>query len=154
MHGNRGKTAKWAASNLAHLLPMREGLPIRPEDSALGWREIKFPSYGSARLHVLRAKTDRPTQRPVLSLGPAAVEAPLAIRPHKRRSLARVPGPPCCPSVRFPVGSRRERRWQAWVMTSAPTELEPGCPTAQTRPSGAAGIHDRCKAEETPENRR
>ena len=72
MYGNRGKNAKRAASDLAHLMLMPDGLPLRSEDSVLRWREIKFHSYGSARLHVLRAKTDRPTERSVLSLGPAA----------------------------------------------------------------------------------
>ena len=59
MHGNRGKNAQRAALYLAHLMLMRDGLPLLSEDSVLRWREIKFYSYGSVRLHVLRVKTDR-----------------------------------------------------------------------------------------------
>ena len=158
MHGSRGKADKRAASNLAHLLLLRDGSPLRSEDSVLRWREIKFHAYGSVRLPVLRAKTDRPSQSPVLSLDPTAVEAPLDIRTHKGWSFCRRRWQ-CRSSDRFPVGSRRERSWQALVMTSTPTELEPGCPQGPNRARSelldSLDLSPRdTKAVAIPENRR
>ena len=72
-----------ALVDLALLQAMREGLLRRSEASALRWGDVEFHADGSGRLHVVRSKTDQAAEGAVLYLGPAAVEAMLAIRPQE-----------------------------------------------------------------------
>ena len=72
-----------AAVDVALLEVMRDGLLRGSEASALRWGELEFHADGSGRLHVLRSKTDQTAEGAVLYLGPAAVEALLAIRPQE-----------------------------------------------------------------------
>ena len=59
---------------------MRDGLLRGSEASALRWGELEFHADGSGRLHVARSNTDQTAEGAVLYLGPAAIEALLAIR--------------------------------------------------------------------------
>ena len=77
------QAAKRAAVDLALLEVMRDGLLRRSEASALRWGGLEFHADGSGRLHVLRSKTDQAAEGVVPYLGPAAVEALLAIRPQE-----------------------------------------------------------------------
>ena len=72
-----------AAVDLALLQVMRDGLLRRSEAAALRWGDVEVHEDGSGRLHVLRSKTDQTGEGSVLYLGPAAVEALLAIRPQE-----------------------------------------------------------------------
>ena len=72
-----------AAVDLALLEVMRDGLLRGSEASALRWGDLEFHADGSGRLHVLRSKTDQTAEGIVLYLGPAAVDALLAIRPNE-----------------------------------------------------------------------
>ena len=72
-----------ALMDLALLQVMRDGLLRRSEASALRWGDVEFHADGSGRLHVARSKTDQTAEGAVLYLGPAAVEALLAIRPQE-----------------------------------------------------------------------
>ena len=77
------QAAMRAAVDLALLEVMRDG-PLRgSEASALRWGDLKFHTDGSGRLHVLRSKTDQTAEGTVLYLGPAAVDALLAIRSNE-----------------------------------------------------------------------
>ena len=77
------KAAMRAAVDLALLEVMRDGLLRGSEAAALRWGDIEFHADGSGRLHVLRSKTDQTAEGTVLYLGPAAVDALLAIRPNE-----------------------------------------------------------------------
>ena len=77
------QAARRAAVDLAILQVMRDGLLRRSEASALRWGDVEFHADGSGRLHVVRSKTDQAAEGAVLYLGPAAVEALLAIRPQE-----------------------------------------------------------------------
>ena len=72
-----------AAVDVALLEVMRDGLLRGSEASALRWGDLEFHTDGSGRLHVLRSKTDQTAEGAVLYLGPAAVDALLAIRPQE-----------------------------------------------------------------------
>ena len=76
------KAAMRAAVDLALLEVMRDGLLRGSEASALRWGDLEFHTDSSGRLHVLRSKTDQTAEGAVLYLGPAAVDALLAIRPN------------------------------------------------------------------------
>ena len=78
-----GQAASRAAVDLALLEVMRDGLLRRSEASAFRWGDLEFHTDGSGRLHVLRSKTDQMAEGTVLYLGPAAVDALLAIRPQE-----------------------------------------------------------------------
>ena len=69
--------------DLALLEVMRDGLLRLSEASALRWGDLEFHADGSGRLNVLRSKTDQTAEGAVLYLGPAAVNALLAIRPNE-----------------------------------------------------------------------
>ena len=71
------------AVDLALLEVMRDGLLRGSEASVLRWGNLEFHTDGSGRLHVLRSKTDQTAEGTVLYLGPAAVDALLAIRPNE-----------------------------------------------------------------------
>ena len=75
--------ARRALVDLALLQVMRDGLLRRSEASGLRWGDIEVHADGSGRLHVVRSKTDQTAEGAVLYLGPAAVEALLAIRPQE-----------------------------------------------------------------------
>ena len=77
------QAAMRAAVDLALLEVMRDGLLRGSEASALRWGDLEFHADGSGRLHVLRSKTDQTAEGTVLYLGPAAVDALLAIRPNE-----------------------------------------------------------------------
>ena len=72
-----------ALVDLALLQVMRDGLLRRSEAAALRWGGLEVHEDGSGRLHVVRSKTDQAGEGLVLYLGPAAMEALLAIRPQE-----------------------------------------------------------------------
>ena len=72
-----------ALVDLALLQVMRDGLLRVSEASALTWGNIELQEDGSGRLHVARSKTDQTAEGAVLYLGPAGVEALVAIRPEE-----------------------------------------------------------------------
>ena len=72
-----------ALVDLALLQVMRDGLLRRSEAAALRWGDVQVHEDGSGRLHVVRSKTDQTAEGAVLYLGPAALEALLAIRPQE-----------------------------------------------------------------------
>ena len=69
--------------DLALLKVMRNGLRRRSGTAVLRWGKVETCADGSGRQHALRSKTDQVAERSVLYLGPAAVAAPLAIRPQE-----------------------------------------------------------------------
>ena len=77
------EAARRAAVDLALLQVMRDGLLRRSEAAALTWGNVELQEDGSGRLHVARSKTDQSADGVVLYLGPAAVNALLAIRPEE-----------------------------------------------------------------------
>ena len=77
------QAAMRAAVDLALLEVMRDGLLRGSEVSALRWGDLEFHADGSGQLHVLRSKTDQTAEGTVLYLGPADVDALLAIRPNE-----------------------------------------------------------------------
>ena len=77
------EAAKRALVDLALLQVMRDGLLRRSEASALRWGDVELLEDGSGRLHVARSKTDQAAEGAVLYLGPAAIDALLAIRPEE-----------------------------------------------------------------------
>ena len=79
----QSQAAMRATVDLALLEVMRDGLLRLSEASALRWGDLEFHTDGSGRLHVLRSKTDQTAEGTVLYLGPAAVDALLAIRPDE-----------------------------------------------------------------------
>ena len=72
-----------ALVDLALLQVMRDGLLRRSEAAELRWGDLEVHEDGSGRLHVVRSKTDQAGEGSMLYLGPAAVEALLAIRPQE-----------------------------------------------------------------------
>ena len=77
------QAAMRAAVDVALLEVMWDGLLRGSEASALRWGDLEFHTDGSGRLHVLRSKTDQTAEGAGLYLGPAAVDALLAIRPQE-----------------------------------------------------------------------
>ena len=77
------RAAVRALVDLALLQVMRDGLLRRSEAAELRWGDVEVHEDGSGRLHVVRSKTDQAGEGLVLYLGPAAVEALLAIRPQE-----------------------------------------------------------------------
>ena len=76
------QAARRALMDLALLQVMRDGLLRRSEAAALRWGDVEFHADGSGRLTIARSKTDQAAGGATLYLGPAAVEALLAIRPE------------------------------------------------------------------------
>ena len=68
-----------ALVDLALLQVMRDGL-LRRSEAAPRWGAVEVHEDGSGRLYVARSKTDQASEGSVLYLGPAAMEALLAIR--------------------------------------------------------------------------
>ncbi len=62
---------------------MRDGLLRVSEAAALRWGDVELAGDGSGRIRIPESKTDQETEGVVLYLGPAAVEALLAIRPEE-----------------------------------------------------------------------
>ena len=88
---NRGRAVKaenaWAARrrgqvDVALLSVLRDGLLRRSEASALRWGDVEVQVDGSARIHVLRSKTDPEAEGAVLYIGPDAAAALVAIMPE------------------------------------------------------------------------
>ena len=77
------EAAQRAAVDLALLQVMWDGLLRCSEASALTWGNVELHQDGSGRLHVARSKTGQSAEGAVLYLGPAAVDALLAIRPEE-----------------------------------------------------------------------
>ena len=77
------QAAMRSAVDLALLEVMRDGLLRGSEASALRWGDLEFHTDGSGRLHAQRSKTGQTAEGTVLYLGPAAVDALLAIRPEE-----------------------------------------------------------------------
>ena len=76
------QAAERARVDLALLQVMRDGLLRRSEAAALTWGKVELQGDGSGRLHVANSKTGQSAEDVVLYLGPAAVNALLAIRPE------------------------------------------------------------------------
>ena len=77
----------WAARrrgqvDVALLSVLRDGLLRRSEASALRWGDVEVQEDGSARIHVLRSKTDPEAEGAVLYIGPDAAAALVAIMPE------------------------------------------------------------------------
>ena len=79
----KAEAARRALVDLALLQVMRDVLLRRSEASALRWGDVELHKDGSGRIHVTRSKTDQTAEGAVRYLGPAAVEALLAIRPNE-----------------------------------------------------------------------
>ena len=62
---------------------MRDGLLRVSEAAALRWGDVELAGDGSGRIRIPESKTDQEAEGVVLYLGPAAVEALLAIRPEE-----------------------------------------------------------------------
>ena len=62
---------------------MRDGLLRVSEAAALRWRDVELAGDGSGRIRIPESKNDQEAEGVVLYLGPAAVEALLAIRPEE-----------------------------------------------------------------------
>ena len=62
---------------------MRDGLLRVSEAAALRWGDLELAGDGSGRIRIPESKTDQEAEGVVLYLGPAAVEALLAIRPEE-----------------------------------------------------------------------
>ena len=80
---SEAQAAKRALVDLALLEVMRGGLFRRSEAAALRWNDLEFHEDGSGRLHVAGSKAGQTDEGKVRCLGPAAVEALLAIRPEE-----------------------------------------------------------------------
>ena len=62
---------------------MRDGLLRVSEAAALRWGDVELAGDGSGRIRIPESKTDQEAEGVLLYLGPAAVEALLAIRPEE-----------------------------------------------------------------------
>ena len=62
---------------------MRDGLLRVSEAAALRWGDVELAGDGCGRIRIPESKTDQEAEGVVLYLGPAAVEALLAIRPEE-----------------------------------------------------------------------
>ena len=87
-NGRRWREAKETAErralvDLALIQVMRDGLLRQSEAAALRWGDVEVHADGSGRLRVARSKTDQTAEGATLNLGPAAVEALLAIVPEE-----------------------------------------------------------------------
>ena len=77
----------WAARrrgqvDVALLSVLRDGLLRRSEASALRWGDVEVQEDGSARVHVLRSKTDPEAEGAFLYIGSDAASALVAIMPE------------------------------------------------------------------------
>ena len=68
--------------DVALLSVLRDGLLRRSEASALRWGDVEIQADGSARVHVLRSKTDPEAEGAVLYIGPDAAAALVPIIPE------------------------------------------------------------------------
>ena len=85
--GGHTETAEYAQRrglvDIALASVMRDGLLRVSEASALRWGDVELVGDGSGRIRIPESKTDQEAEGVVLYLGPAAVEALLAIRPEE-----------------------------------------------------------------------
>ena len=83
--GGHTETAEYARRrglvDIALAAVMRDGLLRVSEAAALRWGDVELAGDGSGRIRIPESKTDQDAEGAVLYLGPAAVEALLAIRP-------------------------------------------------------------------------
>ena len=68
--------------DVALLSVLRDGLLRRSEALALRWGDVEIQEDGSARIHVLRSKTDPEAEGAVLYISPDAAAALVAIMPE------------------------------------------------------------------------
>ena len=137
------QAARRALMDLALLQVMRDGLLRRSEAAALRWGDVEFHVDGSGRLNIARSKTDQAAWGTTLYLGPAAVEALLAIRPEEAVTdpAGSVFGPVGQPDIPEDQGGRQDggpgRRFQR------PLAQGGDGPGPERRGGGAAGADDR-----------
>jgi integrase len=85
--GGHTETAEYAQRrglvDVALASVMRDGLLRVSEAAALRWRDVELAGDGSGRIRIPESKTDQEAEGVVLYLGPAAIEALLAIRPEE-----------------------------------------------------------------------
>ena len=85
--GGHTETAEYARRrglvDIALASVMRDGLLRVSEAAALRWGDVELVEDGSGRVRIPESKTDQDGEGVVLYLGPAAVEALLAIRPEE-----------------------------------------------------------------------
>ena len=85
--GGHTETAEYARRrglvDIALASVMRDGLLRVSEAAALRWGDVELAGDGSVRIRIPESKTDQEGEGVVLYLGPAAVEALLAIRPEE-----------------------------------------------------------------------
>ena len=85
--GGHTETAEYALrrglGDVALASVMRDGLLRVSEAAALRWGDVELAGDGSGRIRIPESKTDQEAEGVVLYLGPAAVEALLAIRPEE-----------------------------------------------------------------------
>ena len=85
--GGHTETAEYARRrglvDIALASVMRDGLLRVSEAAALRWGDVELAGDGSGRIRIPESKTDQEAEGVVLYLGPAAVEALLAIRPEE-----------------------------------------------------------------------
>ena len=85
--GGHTETAEYARRrglvDIALASVMRDGLLRVSEAAALLWGDVELVGDGSGRIRIPESKTDQEAEGTVLYLGPAAVEALLAIRPEE-----------------------------------------------------------------------
>ena len=85
--GGHTETAEYAQRrglvDVALASVMRDGLLRVSEAAALRWGDVELAGDGSGRIRILESKTDQEAEGVVVYLGPAAVEALLAIRPEE-----------------------------------------------------------------------
>ena len=84
--GGHTETAEYAQRrglvDVALASVMRDGLLRVSEAAALSWGGVELVGDSSGRIRIPESKTDQEAEGTVLYLGPAAVEALLAIRPE------------------------------------------------------------------------
>ena len=85
--GGHTETAEYARRrglvDVALASVMRDGLLRVSEAAALRWGDVELAGDGSGRIRIPESKTDQEAEGVVLYLGPAAVEALLAVRPEE-----------------------------------------------------------------------
>ncbi len=85
--GGHTETAEYARrrglGDVALASVMRDGLLRVSEAAALRWGDVELAGDGSGRIRIPESKTDQEAEGVLLYLGPAAVEALLAVRPEE-----------------------------------------------------------------------
>ena len=115
---------------------MRDGLLRVSEAAALRWGDVELAVDGSGRIRIPESKTDQEAEGTVLYLGPAAVEALLAIRPEDAVVDASTPVFGLHPdTIRRPGGGTPRLAGDHWAFGSGGDG--PGPVVSGVRPSRA-----------------